>query len=130
MQEDGEQNLPPSPAGRGRGLIPLLLPFFYEAIHIPHMYVGDSNAVRGMKDAVSELGHLPTFTNRRRGHFRSVAVRLPAMALHKSQMGGGPLNVAFGQPRVGVTDDAVNVLWHFLGNRKVPAFWKCDAHYK
>ena len=40
------------------------------------------------------------------------------------------LNAANGQPIVWMTDDIVNLLCHFIGNRMISHFRKCDAKCK
>ena len=48
----------------------------------------------------------------------------------RAKMGPFTLTLADGKPRVRATDDIVNQLCHFIGNRMIPHFWKCDAKYK
>ena len=40
------------------------------------------------------------------------------------------LDAADGQPRVGMTVGIADPSCHFLGNRTIPRFWKCDVKYK
>ena len=58
-------------------------------------------------------------------------VRLLAVTLRKrTQTGSFTINVADGQPRIGAADDLVNLLCHFIGNRMIPRFWRCDIKHK
>ena len=57
------------------------------------------------------------------------SVCLPWVARRtRAKMGSFTLSAAFEQPRVGMTDDLVNLLWHFIGNRMISYFSKCDVN--
>ena len=74
---------------------------------------------------VSELGHshsqigVKSLTD-------TGTIHLPAMTAQDSSNRVIYSDAADGEPRVGVTDDIVNLLCHFIGNGIIPHFWKCD----
>ena len=45
----------------------------------------------------------------------------------RAKTGSFTLNATDGQPRVGMTDDILNLLCHFIGHRIISYFWKCDV---
>ena len=84
-----------------------------------------------MKDTnFSELGH-PLSEMADRAITGPKNASLLDMTLRKrAQMGPFTVTLADGKPRVGATDDIKNLLFHFIGNRMIPHFWKCDVKYK
>ena len=82
------------------------------------VYAEYFRTIKDLEDAiVSELGQ---------PHSQTVdcitdqgTIRLPAVTLHKgAQTGLFILSAADGQPRVGMADDMVNLLCHFIGNER------------
>ena len=90
------------------------LHFFFWNFHHENIYTDDFKAVKELKNVVvGELGC---------SHSQIVdksltdqgTIRLPAVTVRKrTQMGSFTLNAADGQPKVGKTDDIVNLLLPF-----------------
>ena len=91
---------------------------------------GTHKTIKGLKNTnVSELDYLFSQIFEKgdcRCRKASVGRRWPDV---RAKTGSFTLDAADGKPRVGTTDDIVNPLCHFFGNRTIPHFWKCDVKY-
>ena len=79
------------------------------------------------------LANLVTFFHKhpKRSVQMPKSVCLPEVARHeRAKTGSFTLSAACEQPRVGMTNDLVNLLCHLIGNRMISHFWKCDVKCK
>ena len=79
------------------------------------------------------LANLATFFHKypKRSLQKPKSVCLPEVARRtRAKTGSFTLSAAYEQPRVGMTDDLVNLLCHFIGNRMISHFWTCRVEWK
>ena len=83
-------------------------------------------AIKELKNViVSVFGY---FTNGRQCHYRSVDSRLSAVTCRRSSKDGilQTLQMDTGQPRVGLNNYVVDLLYYFIGHNMLSSLWKCD----
>ena len=92
---------------------------------------GTPKTIKELKNtSFSELGYL-FHKYPRRSLQKPKSVCLPEVARRtRAKMGSFTLIAAYEQPRVGMTDDLVNLFCHFIGNRMMSHFWTCDVERK
>ena len=88
---------------------------------------GHSQGYQRVEKHPRQRTQLPSFTNIRKGHCRcrraSVCWRCPGVR----ELKRGHLHTSDRQSRLGMTDDIVNMLFHFIGNRMTPHFCISDV---
>ena len=82
---------------------------------VEHICAGTPTTIKELKKRQCQRTRLPFFTNIRKGHCRCRRASAAGGSLaQRAKMGPFTVSTADTQPRLGMTDDIVNLLCHFI----------------